>query len=115
MVKYSIDKKNQVTYAQFCDDWCESLIAMLENIHLTGSYYTQRSIVEKVLNTIPHKYAKTRLRHGDEYSEEKGKEIARKKLFDKFNRAKERVLREYRKAVVRECNVVFARIDRKLR
>ena len=115
MIEYSIDKKNGVTYAKFSDGWYTSLIAMLDKINPEGDFATKNDCVLKILSRFKSTKAKSRVCYCDKYDEKIGKEVAAKKLLEKFNRAKNAVLENYYITLVKNHKETLKRIGKKMK
>lgn len=115
MIEYSIDKKNGVTYAEFSEDWHTSLIAMLDKINPDDDFYTKSNCVLKILSRFKSTKAKSRVCYCDKYDEKIGKEVAAKKLLEKFNRVKNAVLEDYYLTLVKNHKETLKRIGKKMK
>jgi len=97
MILYSVNKSRKTITASFEESWFESLCMMCHNINPHDEIDEIAMVVYRVLRGFPVQHATTRLCNGDTWNEKVGKEMARNKLFDSFNRAKHQVKIAYKK------------------
>lgn len=117
MIIYNVNKEKGVIVARFeggRDYWEESLQDMVNNITSKSWMSVPYYIVTNAMKNVEDFTGRAILNPEDEWDEEYGKNLAKKRLLYKFNCVKINVLSKMKQFVTQEYDNTIARIDKKL-
>lgn len=94
-IVYEVDKENGRVIAKFAEEfkstndiWFSAIMHTLNKVDCTNyDFSTLFDIAEETVFTFPIKVGIAKLHPNDEFNEEYGKEVARKKLVKRFRKA----------------------------